>query len=102
MLSFYKKMIALRQSQPSLLYGRYEPVYSDHQMIAYIRRADNEPAFLIVLNLTHRPCYFKHQQKQFNGKIVLATVPEMEGATLDGPINLSGDEGIVVQLNDQL
>ena len=100
MLTLYHKLIALRQSEPSLMVGNYKPVFSNNQMIAYIRHAEGSPRFLIVLNMSHRPCYFKPQHEIFTGKVIAATIPELEEMRIDGDINLSGDEGIIIKLDN--
>jgi alpha-glucosidase len=97
-LSLYKQLITLRQKEPALKTGTYVPVYIGHQGFAYMR-VSGDDKFLIVLNLSHRPCRYSFRQK-FRGKVVVATYPEFVGEQLDGDtINLSGDEGIVVRLN---
>ena len=100
MLTLYHKLIVLRQSEPSLMVGNYKPVFSNNQMIAYIRQAEGSPRFLIVLNMSHRPCYFKPQHEIFTGKVIAATIPELEEMRIDGDINLSGDEGIIIKLDN--
>jgi alpha-glucosidase len=95
MLSFYRRLISLRQQEPSLMYGNYIPVYSDRQLMAFKRSIEGHPAFLIVLNLSHRPCYFRYP---VNGTIVISTYPEADGIAVTDNINLSGDEGVIVQL----
>jgi alpha-glucosidase len=97
-LTLYKKLIQLRQSESSLKTGDYKPVYSDHQMIAYLRQAEGETGFLVVLNLTHRPCYFAPDKVHFKGIIVIDTFPEQEQQTVADKIDLSGDEALVVRL----
>jgi alpha-glucosidase len=99
-LYLYKRLIDLRQQEPSLSTGSYRPVFSDHQMIAYIREAEGHTAFLVVLNLSHRPCYFTSATIHFTGKILLDTFPEQENLEVADTINLSGDEGMVVRLNE--
>jgi alpha-glucosidase len=99
-LTLYRSLIDLRQKEPSLMTGAYTPVCSDHQMIAYIRQAEGHPAFLIVLNLTHRPCYFKPGTILFKGAIVIDTIPEQLNAKVRDRIDLSGDEGLVVRLDE--
>ncbi|HTI89793.1 MAG TPA: alpha-amylase family glycosyl hydrolase [Puia sp.] len=99
-LALYKTLIELRQSEPSLMTGDYRPVFSDHQIIAYIRQAEGHPGFLIVLNLTHRPCYFSPGTIKFKGTILLDTFPEQVGACVKDRINLSGDEGLVIKLDE--
>lgn len=95
MLTLYKKLIAIRKTEPALETGSYTSVHADNQMIAYIRKNEGSPGFLIVLNLTHRPCYFK---SNFSGVIEIATSPELEGSTVSGTISLDGDEGILIKL----
>ena len=99
MLQFYKKLIQFRQSQPALMYGEYIPVYADQQVLAFKRSAKGEKSFLILLNISHRPCYYKPSQP-VKGTIVLATSPELEGGAVAQNINLGGDEGVIIELED--
>lgn len=101
MLTLYRKLISLRQREPSLMVGKYVPVFSDNQMMAFIREEKGYQAFLIILNFTHRPCYFRQHQTRYSGKIVIATAPELENTNVEGNISLSGDEGIVIALKPQ-
>jgi alpha-glucosidase len=98
MLSFYRKLIDLRQGEECLSVGDYVPLYSDKQMIAFFRKIKDETCFLIVLNLSHRPCYFKTSKIQITGTVELATSPELEGSEVNEEINLGGDEAIIVRL----
>lgn len=100
MLSLYQRLIQLRQREPSLMTGNYQPVFSDHQMLAYIRHAGGSPAFLIVLNLTHRPCYFAPGNDRFKGEIIIDTYPELEETIVNDKIDLGGDEGVIVRLDE--
>jgi Glycosidases len=97
-LNLYRRLIHLRQQEPSLMTGDYKPVYSDQQALAYIRHQPGDKCFLIVLNLSHRPCYLNIQHIPIRGKIVLSTFDELEGTTVNERINLAGDEGIIVEL----
>lgn len=99
-LSLYRRLIQLRRSEPSLMRGNYTPVHADHQAMAFIREAQGEKPFLIVLNLSHRPCYLRLQHRQVRGTVVLSTSHELEGASVTESINLGGDEGIIVALNE--
>jgi len=98
MLNFHRRLIRLRQQEPSLLTGQYRLAHADAQAIAYIRQAEGEKAFLIVLNMSHRPCYLNlpHHDR---GQVVLATSLEREGERVDGQIQLAGDEGVIVELD---
>jgi alpha-glucosidase len=99
-LCLYRKLIRLRQDEPSLKTGAYRPVYSDSQMLAYIRHAEGHPAFLIVLNLSHRPCYFTPSTIRFTGVICIDTLPEQEQVSVKDSIDLFGDEAMIVKLDD--
>ncbi len=100
MLTLYRKLITLRQSAPALSVGDYVPAFSDTQVLAYERRHNGSKAYLIVLNLSHRPCYFRQEQHAYTGTVVVATHPELEGMRVDGTLTLGGDEGLVVELDN--
>jgi alpha-glucosidase len=97
MLTLYKRMIALRQQEPALKTGSYKGIAATPQVLAYLREEAGK-RFLVVLNLTHRPAYFQPRDFPFTGIIVLSTLPETEGLTVTGVLNLNGDEGVVIRL----
>ena len=97
-LCLYRKLIGLRQREPSLMWGEYKPLYADQQALAYIRQAPGEKSFLVALNLSHRPAYINIEHQQISGKVVLSTSTELEGTAVSERIQLSGDEGIIVAL----
>jgi alpha-glucosidase len=97
-LTFYRKLIQLRQSEECLMIGDYKPLFSNNQMIAYFRKMENDQCFLIVLNLSHRPCYFTPEAFPFKGTVEISTSPELEGTAVIDSIYLSGDEGVIVRL----
>ncbi|MDQ3277526.1 MAG: alpha-amylase family glycosyl hydrolase [Bacteroidota bacterium] len=99
-LTLYRRLIQLRQSEPSLMWGDYKPVYADQQALAYIRQAPGAKAFLIVLNLSHRPSYITLPHRPISGIVVLATSSEWEGAQVTERMELSGDEGLIIALHD--
>ena len=98
LLSLHRRLITLRNQEPSLKAGSFIPVYADTQLLSYIREAPGATRFLIVLNLSHRPCYFKPTAETFKGTIVVCTATELEGQQLSGVIVLEADEGIIVKL----
>jgi len=100
-LNFYRQLVQLRRSEPSLTHGDYKPVYADQQAFAYVRQAQNEKAFLVVLNLSHRPCYLTLQQP-VDGTIISCTSPELNGQKVNERIQLSGDEAMIVELTEKL
>ncbi|GAB3925930.1 alpha-amylase family glycosyl hydrolase [Larkinella terrae] len=99
MLTLHRRLIGLRQREPSLMVGNYVPVFADTQLIAYLRQAEGHPRFLIILNLSHRPAYFKAKDPSLRGVVEVATFPEREGQTVGDSIQLGGDEGLVIRLD---
>ncbi|MCF0068860.1 DUF3459 domain-containing protein [Dyadobacter sp. CY261] len=97
MLSLYRSLITLRKRQPAFQTGQYTPVYSDKQLIAYIRENDLD-RFLVVLNLSHRPAYLRPKNEHFEGEIIVSTEAERIGLRVDNNLLLSGDEGLIVRL----
>ena len=81
------------------MWGNYTPVYSGKQALAFKRTAPDGKSFLVVLNLTHRPCYLHLEGQSILGKVVLSASSELEGKAVAEKIQLGGDEGIIVELN---
>jgi alpha-glucosidase len=100
MLTLYKRLIELRRQEPSLSTGKYIPLYTDNQIIAFIRESEGCSRFLVILNLTHRPGYFT-SSLPLSGKIEIATAPELEGLTINNIVNIGGDEGLLIRLDNE-
>jgi alpha-glucosidase len=99
-LALHKKLIQLRQQEPALHIGEYRPVVAKGPVMAYMRYTD-EQRFLIVLNLSHKTCYFSAEHFSFEGTIEINTIPEREGQEVSNTICLSGDEGMVIRLKNK-
>lgn len=100
MLSYYRKLLEIRKTEPALQLGHFTPVHADKQMIAYLRE-DGETRFLVLLNLSHRPCYFKPPHEAWEGTIELSSEPERTGISVKGTIALNGDEASLIRLDRQ-
>lgn len=81
--------------------GAYTPVYADQQMIAYIRGGNGAGKFLMVLNLSNRPCYFTPKNFSFTGKVLIATTPELEGSVFSDSLALGGAEAIIIKMEEK-
>ena len=99
MLSFYKRLIGFRQKEASLRTGNYKLMLADQQMLAFTRYAEGERTFLIVLNLSHQPCYFTWPHAILKGTIEISTSPELEGLRVDDKLSLAGDEAVIIKLD---
>jgi len=98
-LSFYRRLIELRQSHASFTCGNFVPVFSNRQVMAYSRKAEGDDEFLIVLNLTHKPCSFELPKPELKAKIILSTSPWLEGNEIGYMIDLNGDEAFVATVS---
>lgn len=98
LLALHRRLIQLRLSEAAFTLGDFVPVYADTQIISYLRVASENDRFLIVLNLTHRPCYFKPPAEEYAGTIEVSTAREVEGQPFEGIVALEGDQGMVVRL----
>jgi alpha-glucosidase len=97
MLSLYRKLIRLRQRKAALHSGQYIPVSADEQYLAFKRVWPGEKTMLVILNLTHRPCYF-NMAGPVSGVIVAAVSPELEGVPFEGSMDMAGDEGVIIEI----
>jgi alpha-glucosidase len=99
LLNLYRKLLTLRNKEAALSAGDYRLLHADNQTIAYIRQLNGHDSFAIMLNLSHRPAYLKKGIVPINGVIEVSSSPELEGLRIQDPINLSGDEAIVIRLD---
>jgi alpha-glucosidase len=97
LLWFYKRLIALRQSEPSFTIGEYQPVYADSNILSYSRIAPGCSQFLIVLNLTNKPTEFSHPFS-FQGQVQLHTDPELEGTEVSQSFSLPANAGCIIRM----
>jgi alpha-glucosidase len=97
MLSLYKRLITLRQSEPALMVGSYEAMAANADMLAYVR-AHESGRFLVVLNLGAEAAEFGMPEGAGRGKIVVCTAAGREGEYVAGTLEVRGNEGIVVEV----
>ncbi len=102
MLSLYRRLLALRRSEPAFSVGSYRSmmVMGDagpaSSVLAYLREADGR-RFLVVLNLASRPARFSLGASG-EGTVALSTYLDHGGATVRGELELRADEGVIVAL----
>lgn len=101
LLSLHRRIIRLREEQPAFTAGAFVPVYADHQLISYVRQLDAQSRFLVIVNLSHRPCYFRSNNENFRGSVEVCTMPAFEGNTVAGAIVVEADQGMIIRLESQ-
>ena len=91
MLSLYRRLIALRQSEPALCRGAYRTLQVNEGVFVYERSQfdQQDRRFAIALNLTANP-----QSLQLTGRVVLSTRPER--AVGDAATDLLPNEGLIL------
>jgi alpha-glucosidase len=94
MLSFYRKLISLRQSENALSTGGYERFASDADVFVYVR-SDGVRRFLIALNFGS----VEQTIDNVSATLKLSTFLDREGERIAGGLFLRGNEGIVAALD---
>jgi len=102
LLSFYKRVIKLRQSEPSLMIGSYGRVYADDNILSYRRAAANHDSFLIVLNLSNELTEFNPGHTSVKGEIVIHTNIEQERDTVNTMFKMEPNSGCVIRLSHKM
>ncbi len=96
-LTFYKKIIDLRQKEAALQIGKYEPVSSGKNLLAY-KRIYREKEFFVILNLGNSIENFSPGDEKFQAKILISTNLNREGGIVDSDIKLSANEGFIAEV----
>jgi alpha-glucosidase len=96
LLTFCRRLLALRRQQPALAIGDYHAVPADGDLLAYMRTWE-EKQFLVVLNLGHRDARYDSEAPIAHGRILLSTHLDRECDEVHGSVELRPDEAVVIQ-----
>lgn len=81
-LNFYRKLIALRKSIDTLMFGKYELLLPQHEQIyAYIRE-DKKNSYLVICNLSNRQAVAGFPYRLKRQKLLLTNKKERIGETI--------------------
>jgi alpha-glucosidase len=94
LLTLYRRLLALRRSEPALAAGRYEPVRNQGSVLAY-RRCLEDRTLLIALNMGAEPREFAFDGR---GELLLSTLPGNEGKRIAAVCPLRSGEGVILKL----
>lgn len=94
MLALYRNLLRLRRAEPALALGDYERVWSEGDVLAYIR-TDGETRFLVALNFGDKPAVVESVGE---GSVALGTDWCRSGRDVSGEVRLGSNEGIVIRL----
>jgi alpha-glucosidase len=96
MLTFYRRLLALRRSELALVEGAIERVVSSGSVLTYERRLGGD-RFFIALNMAGSEAPVEAPE----GTLVLSTTEGHEGERIEGlSLLLAGDEGIVIRASE--
>ena len=93
MLSLHRKLLALRNEQPALVAGSYEPLFARGDVLVYARR-QGAASVLIALNLGPQPASLEN--KVFRGSVLLSTYCDRTNENAQGRIDLRPNEGLAI------
>jgi alpha-glucosidase len=95
MLTFYKRLLALRRCEPALLEGVIERVVAIGNVLTYERHSGSE-RFFIALNMAGTDASVEGPP----GTVALSTTESHEGKRIAGTsLLLDGDEGVVIRVS---
>ena len=94
-LSLYKALIRLRKQLPQLVTGTYEPIAAQGDLLLYRRRGETE-AVIVALNLGAEPVSVTSSSIGFGSEILLSTFLDRKGESIQGVLELRGNEGVIV------
>jgi alpha-glucosidase len=94
-LSLYKALIGLRRKLPLLQSGDYVPLAAQGDLLLYRRQRDGN-AVTIALNLGDQPVSIASSIPGLSGTILLSTFMDRERETIEGAVDLRGNEGVII------
>jgi alpha-glucosidase len=97
-LNLYRGLLALRRAHPALVAGRYHPVAAQGDLLLY-RREHEEDRILVALNMGGVPTNVRPRTMSLRGRILLSSHADRNGETVDGELDLRGNEGVIIGLS---
>jgi alpha-glucosidase len=94
-LSLYKALIRLRRETPALTSGEYAPIAAAGDLLMYRRRSQGN-AVVVALNLGDEPISVTTSSIGSGGEILLSTFLDRQGESVEGVLDLRGNEAIIV------
>ncbi|MEA2867955.1 MAG: alpha-glucosidase [Bradyrhizobium sp.] len=98
-LSLYKALIKLRKETPALMSGDYAPIAAQGDLLLYRRQSEGK-AVVVALNLGAEPVSVTSSSIGFGSEIVLSTFLDRQHESIEGVLDLRGNEGVIVGASD--
>jgi alpha-glucosidase len=97
LLNLYRRLIALRRSEPALTIGSYVPLPAAGDLIAYVRE-HGAKRFVVALNLGKETTSFDLPEEAKLGRIVASTDLNRQGMDVFEALEVRTNEGVVLQV----
>jgi alpha-glucosidase len=92
-LHLYRRLISIRRAAPALRTGNYVPLRSQHDILAFERRAVDR--MIIALNIANEPRLFEFRGE---GRLLLSTyLDRPANSRVCGSLQLRKNEGIILE-----
>lgn len=96
-LTFYRKLISLRQKEPALQVGAYEPVYTEGNLLSYVRSHSGKK-YLIALNLGNSEELLDPDIHNLKATVIASTHLQNEGSSIKDTVKLQANEGVIAEI----
>ena len=96
--SLYRRLVALRRSEPALQLGTYKTIYAREDAWLYLRERGDE-RILVALNMGSEPTTVAFTSGPIVGRLLLSSHLDRDGEAARGRIDLRSHEGVVVKLS---
>ena len=94
MLTLYRRLLEIRRQQPALRNGAITEIVAEGSLLRF-RRSEAGRQFQILLNFGSEPLATHCDP----GHVLLTTLLDGEGSTLNGVVTIEGDEGLLIALD---
>jgi alpha-glucosidase len=95
--NLYHRLIRVRRSSRSLQIGDYSPIIAGGDLLLFVRRLGKE-RILVALNFGSEAVAVEFRTGHLAGRILVSCFADRDGETLNGSIELRGDDGLVIEL----
>ena len=94
----YRKLIAVRKSQPALQLGSYRSLTAAGDVLLYARELAGSSIF-VALNLGAEPTVVSFPRDAVSGTLLLSTYCDREHEPVSGDLALRAHEGAILKLS---
>jgi len=95
-LNFYRRLLALRKTDPVLLYGDFAFVEHDNKNVLVFSRMNEQRRNLVAINFSSEPQSLELSAELQDGKVIISTLPGSDELQ-PGCLNLRPHEGLLLQ-----